>query len=65
MQSAFAHRQNRDESWDLICSRCYMTIATAMIEADLVVAESAHECKGYTQLPFKPLGENWNEDDGE
>ena len=42
-----------------------MTIATAMIEADLVVAESAHECKGYTQLPFKPLGENWNEDDGE
>lgn len=48
---SFSHRHNKDGSWDAICMKCYLTIATAPSEAELAVAESCHhECKGLKRV---------------
>ena len=48
---SFSHRHNKDGSWDAICMKCYLTIATSPSEAELAVAESCHhECKGLTRV---------------
>jgi hypothetical protein len=40
----FAHRKNPDGSFDSICNRCYQTVATAKIEAELDAFEGEHIC---------------------
>ena len=40
----FAHRHNTDGTIDSICSRCFQTIATVLVEADLPRIESRHVC---------------------
>jgi len=40
----FPHRHNTDGSFDSICPRCVITIATAMDESDLSHSEAIHEC---------------------
>ena len=40
----YHHRKNRDGSYDAICSGCFLTIAQAQTEKDLVVLERQHTC---------------------
>jgi hypothetical protein len=40
----FAHRCNRDGSFDSICKQCYCTIANSRDEADLQINEWMHDC---------------------
>jgi hypothetical protein len=46
-RTAFPRRQNPDGSFESICSQCFVTVATSLIEARLQRAESEHECKGF------------------
>ena len=41
----FAHRQNRDGTFDSICLHCYLTVATANSKENLADREKRHECK--------------------
>jgi phage tail protein X len=40
---SFSRRQNRDDSVDSICTKCYQTIASSPMN-DLAVAEESHVC---------------------
>ena len=40
----FVHRSNTNGTTDSICKSCFLTIATAMWEADLESAERQHKC---------------------
>jgi hypothetical protein len=40
----FPHRRNADGSFDSICLKCLLTIATARTEADLKRHEENHIC---------------------
>ena len=40
----FAHRRNADSSFDSICTRCFVTAASAENEWQLTALESAHIC---------------------
>ena len=40
----FVRRSNRNGTIDSICTRCYVTVATAFWEADLETAEPHHKC---------------------
>lgn len=44
VDSKFAHRDNRNGTFDSICRECFATIATAQWEASLEAAERAHVC---------------------
>ena len=44
----FAHRRNQDSSWDSICLRCFITVATAQIEGKLLKDEENHNCDVFT-----------------
>lgn len=41
---SFARRQNRDDSVDSICTRCYQTVASSSMVKDLAVVEESHVC---------------------
>ena len=45
ISSAFAHRHNRDGTWDSICPKCFFTLATEQREERLVVHEQDHDCE--------------------
>ena len=40
----FRHRHNRDDTWDSICTICFMTAGTAERLEDLAVNERNHKC---------------------
>lgn len=40
----FPHRHNRDGSYDSICSRCLVTVATSYKESELLAHEQKHVC---------------------
>ncbi len=40
----FQYRNNGDGTWDSICLRCFLTVGTAKIVAELVDMENAHNC---------------------
>ena len=42
--STFRHRHNPDGSWDSICMKCYLTVATTATEDDLEKSEQSHDC---------------------
>jgi len=46
-RTLFVHRRNLDSSYDSICTRCYVTVAKADIETDLLKPEDAHICSGF------------------
>ena len=41
----YIHRQNRDETFDSICTRCIATIGSTQREQDLGVLEQEHKCE--------------------
>jgi hypothetical protein len=43
-QPTFPHRHNRDGVIDSICSRCFVTIASAEVESELAQYERSHVC---------------------
>ena len=40
----FAHRQNHDDTWDTICSKCFLVVATEENEEELYKHEQNHDC---------------------
>lgn len=40
----FPHRQNKDGSFDSVCTVCYATVASVEEERQLAVHEAAHKC---------------------
>jgi hypothetical protein len=40
----FPHRSNLDGTFDSICARCYMTVASAGFEGRLRAPEAGHVC---------------------
>ena len=42
----FAHRRNRDGSFDSICPHCFMTAASGLSEHELEGHERVHQCFG-------------------
>ncbi len=40
----FPHRHNKDGSFDSICTKCFATIASAQIDAELAVYDRKHVC---------------------
>jgi hypothetical protein len=42
--ASFAHRPNKDGSFDSVCRRCYMTAARSDKEAKLESQELLHHC---------------------
>jgi hypothetical protein len=45
LPKAIPHRQNKDGSYDSICPHCFLTIATARTEGELVSLEQRHVCE--------------------
>jgi len=43
-KNGFAHRANKDGSFDSICLKCYATVGTAYDESDLDAMEAVHHC---------------------
>jgi len=41
----FAHRRNRDASFDSICTKCFRTIASEDSEGKLFAREERHSCE--------------------
>lgn len=42
--AAFAHRHNLDGTWDSICTECFLTVASAWDETELLDHERGHDC---------------------
>ena len=42
--AAFAHRHNLDGSWDSICTKCFLTVASECGEDGLPMHERHHDC---------------------
>jgi hypothetical protein len=40
----FCHRRNNDGTIDSICTRCYVTVGTALNESELPKIEPSHTC---------------------
>ena len=55
--SKFAHRENRDGTFDSICRECFATVATTRHEPDLAKAERAHTCGPRDLARFTQLRE--------
>ena len=47
LNANFPHRHNSDGTFDSICARCFITVATENNQADLVEWENAHLCLGF------------------
>jgi len=43
-ESGFERRPNRDGTTDLVCTKCFDTVCTSHVEADLDRAQAAHTC---------------------
>jgi hypothetical protein len=42
--AAFAHRNNLDGTWDSICTKCFLTVASERAEGGLLTHERRHNC---------------------
>lgn len=54
-RAKYAHRYNLNGTTDSICKECFITVVTAIWEADLERAEQKHVCESRTQRPFKRI----------
>ena len=54
----FPHRHNPDGTFDSICSRCLVTVATERLESDLQGAEGTHVCSDLdlSRISYLPHG---------
>jgi len=41
---AFYHKHNEDETWDSICMKCFLTVATSARQDALAEQERHHDC---------------------
>jgi hypothetical protein len=53
MRTKFAHRENRDGTFDSICRECFVTITTSQSEEDLCGFERGHFCDPWDLERFK------------
>jgi len=53
----FVRRANLNGSIDSICTKCYVTVATATLDADLDSAEPRHQCDSWRLEYYKKLVE--------
>lgn len=53
----FVRRTNRNSTIDLICTRCFNTVATVTNEGEVVQAEERHECE-YLFMPLIDVDES-------
>ena len=51
----FSHRRNKDGTIDSICTRCYMTVGTALNESELPKIEHSHTCDPGWLLLWQPV----------
>ena len=56
----FAHRHNPNGSWDSICPRCHLTIASSENEADLQAVEQSHDCDEFAMKRYLDWKLGWN-----
>ena len=49
----FVRRSNLNGTVDSICTKCYVTVATATWEADLDLAEPRHKCDSWRLEYYK------------
>jgi hypothetical protein len=49
----FVHRSNPNGTTDSICTKCFLTVATAKWEANLDSAEQTHKCESWRVERFK------------
>lgn len=54
----FPHRHNPDGTFDSICSRCLVTVATKRRESDLQDTEGTHVCSDLdlSRISYPPHG---------
>ena len=45
----YAHRKNNDGTFDSICRRCFLTIASETSEPKLTDHEEVHQCEALAQ----------------
>jgi len=50
MTPAFVRRQNKNSLIDSICTKCFLTIASAGSEEELVAHEEKHVCDPYGEF---------------
>ena len=53
MEGGFVHRENSDGTIDSICLICFLTVATAQTEPELVSVEASHQCDPYELATLK------------
>ena len=51
----FSHRRNKDGTIDSICTRCYVTVGTALNESELPKIEHSHTCDPGWLLLWQPV----------
>jgi len=49
-EDRFRHRNNKDGSFDSICTRCFLTVGSADEEGQLCCHEDSHKCS-----PVRPF----------
>jgi hypothetical protein len=52
LKPGFSHRHDANGSHDSVCTRCYVTVATAQNESELASHESAHICDEWDLYRF-------------
>ena len=57
-ETAFVHLILANGTTDSICTRCFVTVATAMRETDLNRAEQNHACDSWLVTHWKELAEH-------
>ena len=55
VRTRFAHRHNKNGSWDSICKTCFRTVATENHEGELTHPEERHICAGFSLSAAHPL----------
>jgi hypothetical protein len=58
MKTLFAHRLNRDASFDSICTTCFKTVASEDSEGKLIAHEERHSCDLNWHLAGAPF-DSW------
>jgi hypothetical protein len=53
--TAYVRRLNPNTSFDSICTKCYMTVASAENEVELLHPESNHVCDPYGEFSVTRL----------
>lgn len=56
-ETLFVHHKNADGTTHSICTRCFVTVVTAMRKADLDRAEQSHVCDSWLVAHWKELAE--------